>query len=66
MNIENFWHSQTSDAYRVLVNIQTNDVLKAQFIEFVRIREKALRQGNKLLFAGNGGSAADAQHLAAE
>lgn len=26
----------------------------------------ALRQGNKLLFAGNGGSAADAQHIAAE
>ena len=26
----------------------------------------ALRQGNKLLFAGNGGSAADAQHLAGE
>ena len=26
----------------------------------------ALRRGNKVLFAGNGGSAADAQHLAAE
>jgi D-sedoheptulose 7-phosphate isomerase len=26
----------------------------------------ALRKGNKLLFAGNGGSAADAQHLAGE
>jgi len=26
----------------------------------------ALKKGNKLLFAGNGGSAADAQHLAAE
>jgi D-sedoheptulose 7-phosphate isomerase len=26
----------------------------------------ALRQGNKILFCGNGGSAADAQHLAAE
>ncbi len=27
---------------------------------------QALRQGRKILFAGNGGSAADAQHLAAE
>ncbi len=27
---------------------------------------KAFQQGNKVLFAGNGGSAADAQHLAAE
>jgi len=26
----------------------------------------AIRKGNKILFAGNGGSAADAQHLAAE
>jgi D-sedoheptulose 7-phosphate isomerase len=26
----------------------------------------ALRRGNKILFAGNGGSAADAQHFAAE
>ena len=26
----------------------------------------ALKQGQKILFAGNGGSAADAQHLAAE
>ncbi len=26
----------------------------------------ALRAGNKLLIAGNGGSAADAQHIAAE
>ena len=27
---------------------------------------EAIRRGNKILFAGNGGSAADAQHLAAE
>src|SRR5690606_41500735 len=27
---------------------------------------KALRAGHKILFCGNGGSAADAQHLAAE
>ena len=31
-----------------------------------RILAKALRSGNKVLFFGNGGSAADAQHLAAE
>lgn len=32
----------------------------------VRITADALRNGGKLLFFGNGGSAADAQHLAAE
>jgi D-sedoheptulose 7-phosphate isomerase len=31
-----------------------------------RIMAKALQSGNKVLFFGNGGSAADAQHLAAE
>jgi D-sedoheptulose 7-phosphate isomerase len=39
----------------------------ARTIETVaRLCAKALRDGNKLLLAGNGGSAADAQHLAAE
>jgi D-sedoheptulose 7-phosphate isomerase len=66
MNIENFWQSQTTDALGVLVAIQENEHLKAQFIEFVHVCAEALRRGNKLLFAGNGGSAADAQHLAAE
>ena len=28
--------------------------------------KKALKNGNKVLFCGNGGSAADSQHLAAE
>lgn len=66
MNIENFWQSQTTDALRVLAAIQENEHLKAQFIEFVHVCAEALRRWNKLLFAGNGGSAADAQHLAAE
>ena len=30
------------------------------------VSARALRNGNKLMFCGNGGSAADAQHLAAE
>ncbi len=40
------------------------------FIEAVaratELATDALRRGNKILFAGNGGSAADAQHLATE
>jgi D-sedoheptulose 7-phosphate isomerase len=66
MNIDNFWHEQTTAALSVLAQIQQNQELKSQFSEFVQICEAALRRGNKLLFAGNGGSAADAQHLAAE
>lgn len=38
----------------------------AQFDRAAAILVRALARGNKVLFFGNGGSAADAQHLAAE
>ncbi len=34
--------------------------------QIVNVCVRALRSGNKIMFCGNGGSAADAQHLAAE
>lgn len=37
-----------------------------QIIELVNIIAYSFKCGNKILFCGNGGSAADAQHLAAE
>lgn len=40
--------------------------LTAQISEAIDILKEALRQGNKVLLCGNGGSAADAQHLATE
>jgi D-sedoheptulose 7-phosphate isomerase len=40
--------------------------LHAAMARVARACIEALRQGNKVLFAGNGGSAADAQHLAGE
>ncbi len=36
------------------------------FARLVAVSAQAVRDGNKLLFFGNGGSAADAQHLATE
>ena len=36
------------------------------FLAFVEATRRALRQGHKLLVFGNGGSAADSQHIAAE
>lgn len=36
------------------------------FMALVQATQRALRAGNKLLVFGNGGSAADAQHIAAE
>lgn len=44
----------------------TSQSLRAGIERAVDISVAALRAGNKLLFAGNGGSAADAQHWAGE
>jgi len=41
-------------------------MLSAPFLETLQILERGLRRGGKLLLFGNGGSAADAQHIAAE
>lgn len=43
-----------------------DDVLLQTVRESINVIVKAFENGNKLLFCGNGGSAADAQHLAAE
>ena len=40
--------------------------LSDSFAELVRACAKSIRAGGKLIFFGNGGSAADAQHLATE
>ena len=44
----------------------TSEAVHTQFREAVALAEDALRHGGKLLLFGNGGSAADAQHIAAE
>lgn len=59
-------------AQRILQSIELKKQLLADTDLLARIEEaaglivKAYRSGNKTLFCGNGGSAADAQHLAAE
>ena len=37
-----------------------------KLVDVVDVISTAFKNGNKVLFCGNGGSAADAQHLAAE
>jgi len=44
----------------------TARMLEAPFAAMLALVERALRAGGKLLLFGNGGSAADAQHIAAE
>jgi D-sedoheptulose 7-phosphate isomerase len=43
-----------------------SDALVVRIAEFAQRSAAAIRRGGKLVFFGNGGSAADAQHLAAE
>jgi D-sedoheptulose 7-phosphate isomerase len=47
-------------------NVLDNPNLLNSVQQIVETIVQALRNGNKVLFCGNGGSAADAQHLAAE
>jgi len=44
----------------------TRDTLAKPFMRLVEVCTEAVRGGGKLMFFGNGGSAADAQHLATE
>lgn len=50
----------------VLQAIREDDRLLALVADVAELTTAALRAGNKLLLAGNGGSAADAQHWAGE
>jgi D-sedoheptulose 7-phosphate isomerase len=53
------------DEHRLAVEATARDVGRS-FAAALQILERSLRRGGKLLLFGNGGSAADAQHIAAE
>jgi D-sedoheptulose 7-phosphate isomerase len=55
-----------SESISVKKKILTDEVMLNNIIQVVQDIVKAFRAGNRVYFAGNGGSAADAQHLAAE
>ena len=50
----------------ILLQIQQDHLLLQTIEKIAHACTRALTQGKKILFAGNGGSAADSQHLAAE
>ena len=54
-------HQHVRDAVEAIVGIPLAEVEAAAYAT-----KRAIRDGSKLLIAGNGGSAADSQHLAAE
>ncbi len=53
------------EAHQLVVN-QVINSLHEQISEVSKLCVDTLKQGNKILICGNGGSAADAQHFAAE
>jgi D-sedoheptulose 7-phosphate isomerase len=57
---------QIEESLRVKQLIMEDKALLESVAKATEICIKALEEGKKLMFAGNGGSAADAQHLSAE
>ena len=54
------------DSITVKQQLLQNDAVMVDILKVADLIVAAFNNGNKLLFCGNGGSAADAQHLAAE
>lgn len=54
---------QSIDVKAALIN---DEVILRKIVEVGDLMVSAFRKGNRVIFAGNGGSAADSQHLAAE
>ena len=55
-----------TSSIQVKQDILQNEALLKTVDDCIAVIVKAFKNGNKVLFCGNGGSAADAQHLAAE
>lgn len=64
MRLRSFFVNEFNE--HVAVVEATKDSLERPFLALVELCVNQIRDGNKLLFFGNGGSAADAQHLATE
>jgi len=55
-----------ADSLAVKTLLANDEATLRHIVEVGELMIQAFRRGNRVLFAGNGGSAADAQHLAAE
>ena len=63
-DLQDFFLSQISE--HELVVKRTKDSMQNNFLNVVEICFQSIKRGNKIVFFGNGGSAADAQHLSTE
>jgi D-sedoheptulose 7-phosphate isomerase len=64
MNDDNFLFTEFLSEHQL--TFSTLDSLRIPLLQAAKACAQALNQGNKIMLCGNGGSAADAQHIAAE
>ncbi len=57
---------QVLQSIDTMTRVLHDDQIHSAVVEAARITAESMRQGGKLLVCGNGGSAADSQHLVAE
>ena len=65
-HLSTYIDSEFDKSLKLLSAMSSDAGLRELVARVVSLSAEALRRGNKLLFAGNGGSAADAQHWAGE
>lgn len=65
-SISDLIQEKLAEGMAVLQAVAADSALRAALGEAVERTASALKSGHRLMIAGNGGSAADAQHLAAE
>jgi len=64
--VRQYIQDELSRSITTLEMLAHDEPIRAEVERIAQVCCAALRAGNKILFAGNGGSAADAQHLAGE
>lgn len=64
--MKNFIISEFTKTHELFGKILRDEKLQQNIEIISRVCVEALRKGKKIMFCGNGGSAADSQHLAAE
>ncbi len=65
LNIESI-NKEIAESIAVKTKIMENEILLSKVIEVAHKCIESLKNGGKIIFCGNGGSFADAQHLSAE
>lgn len=64
--MDSVWQNTLRNHADTLKAVENDTALNERITESAAIISEALKKGNKVVIFGNGGSAADAQHIAAE